>query len=126
MNADRKQGLKGLGLVVTGSGLLICPSWPPQQLGPSREQPLWTRVPETGSAARESPRLTTFAGSENYPAFSPDGNHVAISWNGEKQDNWDVYVKMIGTATALRLTADAADDLYPAWSPDRRQIAFLN
>ncbi len=69
--------------------------------------------------------LTTFAGSEDQPSFSPDGNQVVFSWNGEKQDNWDLYVKMIGSATALRLTTDAADDLYPAWSPDGRQIAFL-
>lgn len=50
---------------------------------------------------------------------------MVFSWDGEKQDNWDLYVKMIGSATALRLTTDAADDLYPAWSPDGRQIAFV-
>jgi serine/threonine protein kinase len=69
--------------------------------------------------------LTTYAGSENFPSFSPDGNQVVFSWNGEKQDNWDLYVKMIGNATALRLTTDAASDVLPAWSPDGRQIAFL-
>ena len=35
---------------------------------------------------------------------------------GEKQDNWDVYVKMIGGVAALRLTTDPADDQFPAWS----------
>jgi Tol biopolymer transport system component len=76
----------------------------------------------------QSPRvvpLTTFAGSEDYPSFSPDGSQIVFSWNGEKQDNWDLYVKIIGSGTALRLTTDAADDLYPAWSPDGRQIAFI-
>src|SRR5262249_9245770 len=28
--------------------------------------------------------LTTFAGAEDYPSFSPDGNQVVFSWNGEK------------------------------------------
>lgn len=69
--------------------------------------------------------LTTFAGREDFPSFSPDGNQVVFSWNGEKQDNWDLYVKMIGSATALRLTTDAAFDGFPAWSLDGRQIAFL-
>jgi Tol biopolymer transport system component/tRNA A-37 threonylcarbamoyl transferase component Bud32 len=69
--------------------------------------------------------LTTFAGSEMLPAFSPDGNQVVFCWNGEKQDNWDLYVKMIGSATALRLTTDPGADLYPAWSPDGARIAFL-
>ena len=34
---------------------------------------------------------------ENQPAFSPDGKQVAFCWNGEKEDNIDVYVKLIGT-----------------------------
>lgn len=76
----------------------------------------------------EPPRvvpLTTLAGSEGEPSFSPDGNQIVFSWDGEKQDNSDLYVKMIGSPTALRLTTDAADDWAPAWSPDGRQIAFL-
>jgi eukaryotic-like serine/threonine-protein kinase len=76
----------------------------------------------------EEPRvlaLTTFAGSENYPSFSPDGNQVVFSWNGETKDNWDLYVKLISGATTLRLTTDAADDLFPAWSPSGGLIAFL-
>jgi dipeptidyl aminopeptidase/acylaminoacyl peptidase len=51
---------------------------------------------------------------------------VAFAWNGEKQDNFDIYVKMIGTnGPPLRLTTDAAQDYGPAWSPDGRFIAFL-
>jgi Tol biopolymer transport system component/tRNA A-37 threonylcarbamoyl transferase component Bud32 len=69
--------------------------------------------------------LTTLAGTENFPSFSPDGNHVVFTWSGEKQNNRDLYVKMIGSTTALRLTTDAAPHLFPAWSPDGRQIAFL-
>jgi Tol biopolymer transport system component/DNA-binding winged helix-turn-helix (wHTH) protein len=70
--------------------------------------------------------LTTFAGSELYPAFSPDGKHVAFTWNGEGRDNYDVYIKMVGSVTALRLTSDPAYDGAPAWSPDGRQIAFYS
>jgi Tol biopolymer transport system component len=69
--------------------------------------------------------LTTFAGSEVDPAFSPDGDQVAFTWNGEKQTNSDIYVKMIGGTIAHRLTTDPAPDVGPAWSRDGRQIAFL-
>jgi Tol biopolymer transport system component/DNA-binding winged helix-turn-helix (wHTH) protein len=70
--------------------------------------------------------LTTFTGTESHPAFSPDGKQVAFAWSGEKQDNTDVYVKVIGEPEALRLTSDPAFDGYPAWSPDGRQIAFAS
>jgi Tol biopolymer transport system component/DNA-binding winged helix-turn-helix (wHTH) protein len=70
--------------------------------------------------------LTTFSGVENSPTFSPDGKQVAFHWNGEKRDNSDVYVKVVGDASALRLTSDPALDAYPAWSPDGRQIAFVS
>jgi len=70
--------------------------------------------------------LTTYPGEELFPSFSPDGNQVAFSWNGEKQDNFDIYVKVVGSAAPpLHLTTDAAPDLCPAWSPDGRQIAFV-
>jgi serine/threonine protein kinase len=70
--------------------------------------------------------LTTFPGPELFPTFSPDGNHVAFTWSGPKQENVDIYVQQIGSAgTALRLTSDAQDDHNPAWSPDGRWIAFL-
>ena len=38
------------------------------------------------------------------PSFSPDGNQVAFSWDGDKGDNVDIYVKLLGEANALRLT----------------------
>ena len=79
-------------------------------------------------APEASPRvvpLTSYAGSEEQPSFSPDGNQVTFSWNGDKQDNFDIYVKLTGPGPSLRLTTDPAGDRSPAWSPDGRQIAFL-
>jgi hypothetical protein len=43
---------------------------------------------------------------------------VAFTWDGEKQDNLDIYVKMVGSPTGLRLTTDSSDDGFPSWSPD--------
>jgi Tol biopolymer transport system component len=69
--------------------------------------------------------LTTYQGTQTQPAFSPDGNQIAFTWDGEKQDNWDIYVKVMGSETPLRLTTDPAPDISPAWSPDGRAIAFV-
>jgi eukaryotic-like serine/threonine-protein kinase len=69
--------------------------------------------------------LTSMRGVEGWPAFSPDGEQVAFNWQGEKLDNWDVYLKMVGSPEIRRLTTDPAVESRPSWSPDGRQIAFL-
>jgi Tol biopolymer transport system component/tRNA A-37 threonylcarbamoyl transferase component Bud32 len=69
--------------------------------------------------------LTSLTGAELYPTFSPDGEQVAFSWNGTKQDNWDVYVTLVGSSDVRRLTSDLGQDARPTWSPDGRQIAFV-
>jgi Tol biopolymer transport system component/tRNA A-37 threonylcarbamoyl transferase component Bud32 len=68
--------------------------------------------------------FTSFPGNESSPAFSPDGNQVAFCWDGEKHDNMDIYVQLVGTGSPLRLTTHPDRDLSPAWSPDGRRIAF--
>ncbi|HEX2521323.1 MAG TPA: protein kinase, partial [Terriglobia bacterium] len=77
------------------------------------------------AGAPEVVPLTTSAGFERSPSFSPDGNQVAFSWNGDKQDNFDIYIKLIGSPTPVRLTTDPAEDIRPAFSPDGRSIGFL-
>jgi Tol biopolymer transport system component len=69
--------------------------------------------------------LTTYPGQERQPSFSPDGNQVAFSWNEDKQDNFDIYVKLIGSGNQLRLTTAPQADTLPAWSPDGLSIAFV-
>ena len=70
--------------------------------------------------------LTSYPGVETDPSLSPDGNQIAFSWDGEKQDNFDVYVKLVDDTTQpLRLTSDPASDRNPVWSPDGRRIAFV-
>ena len=82
--------------------------------------------PSPSSTATTVLPFTTFPGRELQPAFSPDGNQIAFAWNGEKGDNFDIYIKLVGSGSPpLRLTTNAADDLYPAWSPDGREVAFV-
>ena len=88
---------------------------------------LWALWP-TSEAALPEPslrQLTAFQGDEVHPVFSPDGGQVAFTWNGEKGDNPDIYIKRLDADTPLRLTTDPAHDLAPAWSPDGSRIAFI-
>ncbi len=69
--------------------------------------------------------LTALEGYEEFPTFHPDGDQVAFDWNGEQQDNFDIYVKLVGSSEVQRLTTDPAPDFAPSWSPDGRQIAYI-
>ena len=68
--------------------------------------------------------VTSLPGNEDQAAFSPDGNQIAFVWNGEKEDNSDIYVKMIDSGEPLRLTTHPDFDSGPIFSPDGRRIAF--
>ena len=70
-------------------------------------------------------QLTSLNGLETSPTFSPNGTQVAFSWNGEREGNFDIYVKTVGSSDVRPLTTDAADDTNPVWSPDGKEIAFL-
>ncbi len=69
-------------------------------------------------------RLTSYPGVEYSPVLSPDGKSVAFSWDGPKQDNFDIYVKLVDTGNPVRLTTDSLPDVCPDWSPDGSRIAF--
>ena len=84
-----------------------------------RQQPVSSELPSPPIP------LTSYPGTELSPNFSPDGSQVAFSWNGERQDNFDIYVKLVDRSDALHLTTHPAADTSPAWSPDGRQIAFV-
>jgi Tol biopolymer transport system component/DNA-binding winged helix-turn-helix (wHTH) protein len=69
--------------------------------------------------------VTTLAGAEWVPRFSPEGNRIAFAWNQGKEDGtFNIYVQLIGAGEPLRLTDNPGQDFNPAWSPDGRYIAF--
>src|SRR5262249_19199056 len=47
------------------------------------------------------------------------------SWIGEKQNNFDFYIKDVGTGAQRRLTTAPEGDTYPAWSLDGLFIAVV-
>ena len=70
--------------------------------------------------------LTAFPGIQAQPSLSPDGSQVAFTWNGPNEDNFDIYVKLVGPGEPVRLTTNPLRDYCPAWSPDGRRIVFVS
>ena len=82
-------------------------------------------VDGTAPSSLEAVPLTSETENGGSPRCSGDGTQVAYSWNGENQDNYDIYVKLIGAPKPLRLTTDPGDDRNPVFSPDGRTIGFI-
>jgi dipeptidyl aminopeptidase/acylaminoacyl peptidase len=67
-------------------------------------------------------RNLTNTGSDNGPAWSPDGKKVAFRSN--RSGHSDLYVMNADGSGVTQLTADSATEGRPAWSPDGMKIAF--
>lgn len=75
------------------------------------------------SIARLTP-LTTDAGFEGSPTFSPDGKLIA--YVSDRTGNFDIFLKRTDGGPDLQLTKDPADDVQVAFSPDGSEIAFVS
>jgi tricorn protease len=69
-------------------------------------------------------RLTTHAGQELRPRFSPDGETIAFS--AEYDGNVDVYTVPALGGEPRRLTWHPGDDLVQDFTPDGRSVAFVS
>ncbi len=81
---------------------------------------LWT-VPRDGGAAQ---RLTSGAGIETNPLYSPDGTTIAFT--GEYDGNIDIYTVPATGGVPKRLTWHPAPDTALAWTPDGKRILFAS
>ncbi|MGA3187437.1 MAG: PDZ domain-containing protein [Bryobacteraceae bacterium] len=81
---------------------------------------LWSVGREGGVAIR----LTTGAGAESEPMFSPDGSQIAFT--GEYDGNVDVFVIPASGGTPKRLTYHPGADYVVGWTPDGKQVLFAS
>jgi TolB protein len=66
--------------------------------------------------------LTDSTSYDTYPAWSPDGRHIAFQ--SDRDGNQEIYVMEADGSNPRNLTNHEGNDFRPAWSPDGRYIAF--
>jgi len=81
---------------------------------------IWV-VPKAGGLAA---KLSSPAGEESAPKFSPDGQQIAFS--GNYDGNTDVYVVPAMGGVPKRLTYHGMQDGVLDWSPDGQQVLFVS
>jgi Tol biopolymer transport system component/DNA-binding winged helix-turn-helix (wHTH) protein len=68
-------------------------------------------------------QLTTHAGLDLHPSFSPQGD--ALAFASDRSGAMEIYVRALtGSAVEAPLTSDGGENLQPDWSPDGRLIAY--
>lgn len=81
---------------------------------------LWS-VPRSGG---DAVRITSAAGTETDPQFSPDGSTIAFT--GEYDGNVDVFTIPASGGVPKRLTWHPAADRVLGWTPDGKRIVFMS
>ena len=81
---------------------------------------LWVAGLDGGGARR----LTTHAGLEMRPRFSPDGKWLAFT--GEYDGNLDVYVLPVAGGEPRRLTWHPGADVVRDFTPDGKHVLFVS
>ena len=71
-------------------------------------------------------QLTGDAGTEENPAWSPDGTRIAYDSDDGEPGNLDVWVMDSNGSHQKRVISSPALDALPDWSPDSKQIAFAS
>ena len=78
---------------------------------------------EAGAAPLRPVQLTSSAGLDVFPAFSPDGR--ALAYSSDRSGRFEIYRRpLVPGGREIQLTTDGLQNLTPAWSPDGETIAY--
>jgi len=81
---------------------------------------LWVIPKEGGTAIK----LSSPAGVESYPKFSPDGKSIAFS--GNYDGNNDAYTIPVNGGVPVRLTSHGYSDRVVDWTTDGKKVLFAS
>lgn len=76
------------------------------------------------AASVEVVRLTSGAGVERSPSWSPDGRSVA--YVSDRDGHLGIWIRQVPGERAIRVSLPGVDEAQPVWSPDGERIAFVS
>ncbi len=87
-----------------------------------------TPTDTTGASRTNLTTAGTLDAVASYPAWSPDGTHIAFQIQEEEgqptADNFNIWTITSAGADESQITTGAGDEVEPAWSPDGTLIAY--
>ncbi|MBN8700569.1 MAG: PDZ domain-containing protein [Chitinophagales bacterium] len=107
-------------LAQINAGLFRYPDVSKTQIVFTYANDIWV-MPKSGGTAE---KLSSPAGVESFPKFSPDGKTIAFS--GNYDGNLDVYSIPVNGGVPLRLTQHGMPDRVVDWTPDGRRVLFAS
>jgi TolB protein len=113
--------------LLTSTQPIMSPDWSPdgkQIVYVSFE----TKLPQifTSDVATGQRRLiSSFAGINGAPSFSPDGRSLAVALSMGKT-NPNIYIIDLGSGRLNQLTNDTSINTEPSWAPDGQSILFTS
>jgi tricorn protease len=102
------------------AGLFRYPDVSQSQIVFTYANDLWVMPKEGGSAIK----LSSPAGVEIFPKFSPDGKNIAFT--GNYDGNNDVYVIPVTGGVPVRLTSHGYTDRVIDWTNDSKKVLFAS
>ncbi|HEY6953746.1 MAG TPA: PDZ domain-containing protein, partial [Flavisolibacter sp.] len=102
------------------AGLFRFPDISKDQIVFTYANDLWLVPKEGGTAIK----LSSPAGVESFPKFSPDGKSIAFT--GNYDGNSDVYVLPTAGGVPVRLTAHGYPDRVVDWTTDGKKVLFAS
>ena len=114
-------------VVVRSTEPLMSPSWSPDgrrlaYVSFEHNNNSAIYIQDLGTGARE--RVASFRGINSSPAFSPDGNRLALTLS--RSGSPEIYVMDLGSKALTQLTSQMGIDTEPVWSADGRSIYFTS
>ncbi len=68
-------------------------------------------------------QITTSVALDRWPAFSPDGSHIAFT--SDRTGHYQIYIRSIAPGSSdQQITFDDLDNIQPTWSPKGDYIAY--